>query len=148
MYRRMMVAFDGSTASRAALDQALGLGAALHADLHVVHVADVTTVPGDAAPPNGPSLREQGDELLRQALRLAQQAGVACDTRLLEGRALGPSVSRLLADEARDSTADAVFVGSHGWRGVNRLFLGSVAEGLSRLCAVPVMIVHAPAAQG
>ncbi len=44
--------------------------------------------------------------------------------------------------------AELVIIGTHGRRGLKRLLLGSVAEGLVRQCVVPVMLVRpAPAAE-
>ncbi|HYA38367.1 MAG TPA: universal stress protein, partial [Candidatus Methylomirabilis sp.] len=37
--------------------------------------------------------------------------------------------------------ADVVVLGTHGRRGVERLLLGSVAEGVARLSTVPVLLI-------
>jgi nucleotide-binding universal stress UspA family protein len=42
---------------------------------------------------------------------------------------------------AQDVGADLIVMGSHGYRGVTRVLLGSVAERVTRLSHVPVMIV-------
>jgi nucleotide-binding universal stress UspA family protein len=47
-----------------------------------------------------------------------------------------------VAQLAADLDADLVVVGSHGHRGLERLFLGSVAERVSRLARCPVFIVR------
>jgi nucleotide-binding universal stress UspA family protein len=47
-----------------------------------------------------------------------------------------------IAQLAADLDADLVVVGSHGHRGLERLFLGSVAERVSRLARCPVWIVR------
>ncbi len=153
MYRHLLVALDGGAASQAALDHAVALAAALGARLQVVHVIDTTELPPAAAGaglqrPAADPARLQGQELLQRALRQAQAAGVQAGMRLLEGQALGRPVGELLADEARAGGADLVLVGSQGRRGLDRLFLGSVAEQVARLCSMPVMIVHAAQAAG
>jgi hypothetical protein len=43
----------------------------------------------------------------------------------------------------RSWAADLIVIGTHGRRGVDRLMLGSVAEGVARLSPLPVMLVHA-----
>jgi nucleotide-binding universal stress UspA family protein len=35
-------------------------------------------------------------------------------------------------------------VGSHGRTGLKRMLMGSVAEGVVRLCSCPVLVVHLP----
>ncbi len=47
-----------------------------------------------------------------------------------------------VAQLAADLDADLVVVGSHGHRGLERFFLGSVAERVSRLARCPVWIVR------
>ena len=150
MYRNILVAVDGSDAADDALRHALRLAAEQHARLHLVHVIDIGALPvaqdidiGDADMPT--LMRRQGQALLDRALREVQLTDVQASSRLLEGEVFGKRVSELLADEARASAADLVVVGSHGWRGFTRLFLGSVAEGVARLCPMPVLIVHAQA---
>lgn len=47
-----------------------------------------------------------------------------------------------IAQLAADVHADIVVVGTHGRRGLRRLFLGSVAEGVVRLAQCPVLVVR------
>jgi len=53
-------------------------------------------------------------------------------------------VSEHVVEEARAWGADIIVVGASGRRGVKRLLLGSVAEGVARLARVPVLLVRAP----
>ncbi len=152
MYARILVAVDGSAAADAALQHAVALAAEQHAQLLLVHVIDIGAIPGselvETAGTELPALlRRQGQAVLDRAQQAALATGVHTSSRLLEGEVLGKRVAEMLADEARAQRADLVVIGSHGWRGFSRMFLGSVAEGVSRLCPMPVMIVHA-AAQG
>jgi nucleotide-binding universal stress UspA family protein len=52
------------------------------------------------------------------------------------------SAAEGVAQLAADLDADLVVVGSHGHRGLERFFLGSVAEKVSRLARCPVWIVR------
>ncbi|MEZ4223686.1 MAG: universal stress protein [Polyangiaceae bacterium] len=47
-----------------------------------------------------------------------------------------------IAQLASDLEADLVIVGTHGRRGMRRLLLGSVAEGVVRLAPCPVLVVR------
>lgn len=47
-----------------------------------------------------------------------------------------------IAQLAADVHADLIVVGTHGRRGLRRLFLGSVAEGVVRLAQCPVLVVR------
>jgi nitroreductase len=53
-------------------------------------------------------------------------------------------VGDIILDAARADGAELTVTGTHGRRGVRRLFLGSVAEHLLRHADCPVVAVHAP----
>jgi len=57
----------------------------------------------------------------------------------LEGDCVGA-----LLDLAERMNADLIVVGSHGRGGISRAILGSVAEGILRRSAMPVLVMHAP----
>jgi len=50
--------------------------------------------------------------------------------------------SEEIAQLGSDVHADMIVVGTHGRRGLRRLFLGSVAEGVVRLAQCPVLVVR------
>ena len=58
---------------------------------------------------------------------------------------LGPVVSEI-ARIAKDTPADLIVMGTHGRSGFSRLLMGSVAEGVLREVACPVLFVKAPKA--
>ncbi|MGT2491642.1 universal stress protein [Cupriavidus basilensis] len=60
-----------------------------------------------------------------------------------EPLALG-DVANAIEQAAQQTGAELIVVGTHGRRGVRRLLMGSVAEGLVRQCSQPVLLVHAP----
>ncbi len=86
MYRRILVAVDGSYTSNLALQEAFKLAKETKAKLHLVHVIDIT--PGVEGGFNPGTLRrmvrEEGNELLKTIADLAGQAGVDADTAMLE----------------------------------------------------------------
>jgi nucleotide-binding universal stress UspA family protein len=148
MYKQILVAVDGSSTSDAALQQALELGREGQARLRVVHVIDSPYdypdalygfVPGDLV-----ELRQAwqklGREVLDLALAAARLAGVEPESALLE--LAGRRVSTTIVDEAKRWGADLIVVGTHGHRGLERLLLGSVAEGVSRTAPISVLLVR------
>ena len=50
--------------------------------------------------------------------------------------------SRGIVDEAVHAGADLIVIGSHGRRGLRRLFLGSVAEHVVRHSPIPILVVR------
>jgi nucleotide-binding universal stress UspA family protein len=84
--------------------------------------------------------RRAGQEILDQAAASPREAGVQAETALLE---LDGRVSRVVTDEAERWGAELIVIGSHGRQGLEQLLLGSVAEGVLRTAAVPVLLVRA-----
>jgi nucleotide-binding universal stress UspA family protein len=82
-------------------------------------------------------LRRTGAELVAAPLAKAQGLGVHADTIVVEGE----PVEKLLATAA-ETHAGLIVIGSHGRRGLRRLFVGSVAEKLVRDSSLPVLVVR------
>lgn len=74
------------------------------------------------------------DALKAQAMR----DGCAADVLLVTHPG---QVADLIVETARQVGADAIMVATHGRRGIRRLVLGSVAERVSHLAHVPVLLV-------
>ena len=64
-------------------------------------------------------------------------AGVPVDLAVRDARDVG----RAILDQALDRDIDLIVMGSHGRTGLQRLFLGSVAEKIIRQASCPVLIV-------
>lgn len=144
MYQHILVAIDGSNTARRGLEEALRLAQAAGGRLLLVHVIEEPLplmVNGDWSLPGLPleAWREAGERLLEAALAQCRQAGVEAETRLIEagGRRIGP----LIAETAVDWQADLIVLGTHGRRGLDRLLLGSVAEGIIRTTRTPVLLL-------
>jgi nucleotide-binding universal stress UspA family protein len=150
MYTRILVAVDGSPTSRHAFDAALGLARSEGAVLQPLYVVESAPMYFDA-PGYDPSilrnrLIEQGKTLADELDRAMRAQGVAGETATGESSALEDVSTVILAAAARFG-ADLLVMGTHGRRGVQRLFLGSVAERCVRHAALPVLLVPASAAQ-
>ena len=150
MYRRIMVAVDGSATSNKALVAATEMAnySGGRAELRLVHVLDEMAYFTGFDPYGGQSgelikiMRETGEKILAESLAIVQTAGVEADTLLIDefGERLGETV----AAEALSWKADLIVVGTHGRRRVGRMFLGSGAEQIIRLAPVPVLVIRTP----
>ena len=69
-------------------------------------------------------------------------AGVAVETTLITIDTLKKRIPEVIAEDAETWPADLIVIGTHGRRGLARLFLGSVAEGVARVASKPVLLVR------
>ncbi len=145
MFRHILVAVDGSTTSDLALRESIQLATEQRSELRVVHVVDLATLnwpeTGDIAEVYE-SFRAAGRKVIEKADAAVRAAGVTAETKLLEIETLGHRVADGIAAEADAWPADLIVIGTHGRRGLNRLLLGSVAEGVARIASKPVLLIR------
>ena len=77
-----------------------------------------------------------GAKIVAAAVKAAKDADLDAAGDVLEGNPANTIVRR-----ARDGGFDLIGTGTHGRRGLERMFLGSTAEGILRHTSVPVLVV-------
>jgi nucleotide-binding universal stress UspA family protein len=145
MYEKILVAVDGSPTSLRGLDEAIKVAKAMGGRLMLVHVVNELVIAADYVPsvyyePILISLRESGEKVLEQALRIARRADVPCEQKLVE--TLGARAADEIVKQAREWPADLIVLGTHGRRGLKRLAMGSDAELVLRQSPVPVLMIR------
>jgi len=148
MYRRILVATDGSELANRAVAHGIALAKALNAPLSVVAVTEIWS-PFEMAhdydqrrkDPIGSyeALAAAGAKrVLDKVGEMAKAQGVDCtpihvaDKRPADG----------IIEAANTAGADLIVMASHGRRGINRLLLGSQANEVVTTSKVPVLIVR------
>jgi nucleotide-binding universal stress UspA family protein len=146
MYKRILVAVDGSHTSELALQEAINLAKDANGVLRIVHAVDEATFNWEVEYVNPPeiwkAMAESGQALLDKAAATATQAGVRAETELIEIDTIGRRIPEVIAQAAGDWSADVIVVGTHGRRGLSHVFLGSVAEGIVRVATKPVLLIR------
>lgn len=147
MYKNILVATDGSDIAGEALSQAANLAKTLGAKVTVVTVSPPP--PALAGPEMGWSIPSSVYDEIRKGNR--ERSKVILDTAVAKARALGIEAATRsvedaephdgIIDAANEVGADLIVMGSHGYRGLNRLILGSEASKVLSLAHVPVLIV-------
>ena len=146
MYQSILVPVDGSATSDCGLDEAIKLGKLTGAKLRLIHVVDELSFAISAGYGAVGSfdiislLREAGGEILSKAKARVQASGLEVDTVLIdsfEGR-----VCDLVLAQVGIWGADLIVLGTHGRRGVGRLFMGSDAENIVRASTIPVLLLR------
>jgi len=150
MYKRILVALDGSETSMRALTASLNLARQGGGRVRLVHVVEELAYLGGFDPYGASSgdlikvIRENGAKVLATGLAAAGSAGVEADTVIYDN--FGERLPDAVADAARQWNADLIVVGTHGRRGMGRVLMGSGAEQIIRLSPVPVLVIRSPEA--
>ncbi len=132
MYKKIMVAVDGSETAKQALAEAENIANTYNATLCIVH-----SIGGDTE-----ADRQKGNEILAQAKTQVQALTV--ETRLLEAEAeYGLNgITEAIAKAVAEWSADLVVVGTANRRGLERFFVGSVAEQLVSKVDASILLVR------
>jgi nucleotide-binding universal stress UspA family protein len=145
----ILVAIDDSDPSDAAAAFASGLAAVTPARLVLTNVIDTEALHEQAAR-HGDYLSNVHEEwiaeskqLLGAVARQAQDGGVGAAA--IEQLVLFGDPVDCILQQAKDRNADLIAIGTHGRRGLRRLAMGSIAEGVVRRSSVPVVVVRATA---
>ncbi|HYD76983.1 universal stress protein [Ramlibacter sp.] len=147
MYQRILVATDDSRLSRKAVKSAIGLAAALQAELVIVHVVPrypVAYFEGAVAMQAVDVARiekqwvEKGQTVVDAAARSAQAAGVSARGVVVQSDA----VADALLSAAKKHRCDLVVMASHGRRGLQRVLLGSETQHVLTRGNLPVLVLR------
>lgn len=145
-YKRILVPVDGSPTSARGLLEAIKLAHDARAKLLLLHVVEEYAILGipEAGASIGPvldTLKRTGRTTLAKLERSARRAGARPETKLVED--FSGRIANSIVDQAKRWRADVIVMGTHGRRGLNRVFLGSDAELVARYSPVPVLLVPA-----
>jgi len=141
MFEHILVAFDGSTSSRKALDIAVGLAKALRANLSLVSVEErLPSYPGDVGEVK--EEKERQNELFHKLQREAREKAKLAGMDLHRADVLVGHVSKSIINHAQTIQCDLIVMGHSGRSGVWGSFLGATAEKVSRYAPCTVMIVR------
>jgi nucleotide-binding universal stress UspA family protein len=146
MYKRILVAVDGSDTSDRALQEAINLAKDQEAKLRIAYVVDEISLTADTEFVDPAMISnswvEAGREMLEKAHHQALAASVQAETRLIEIDHLGVRVADAIVEEAQAWLADIIVAGTHGRTGLTHLLLGSVAEDIVRVSRLPVLLIR------
>ncbi len=138
MYKKILVANDGSPGASVALSAALSLAQRERAALHMVTVEELPWFPAsiDEVEQEKREANHRLAPMLEAARAQAQAAGIEIETHLLPGHAVQAIVA--LANEQH---FDLLVVGFMGHTQLYRQIIGSTTERLVRLAPCTVLVV-------
>lgn len=137
--KKILVATDGSEFTKEAVSTGLQLAKILGAEVTALYVIDQTSFvsfPIDSSIVSVYSLLEnEGKRAVEEVRKEGEQMGVKVTPVVAEG-----SPTRKIVETAADM--DLVVMGTLGRSAISKLFMGSVAERVTRYAPCPVLVVR------
>ncbi len=138
MFHKVLVPLDLSSFAEQALGQAAAIARASNGELDLVVVHEPLPFDGFGdAPWNAEQWKAEEAYLQSTANELSAGAGVPVTCAVVRGQRVDAICKR-----AWDIQADLVVMTSHGRTGLNRVWLGSAADGVVRHSAIPVLMLR------
>jgi len=138
LFRKILIATDGSDRNKAAVEEALRIGRACGSAVVAAYVMDLSAFESASADvvirDTWTVIQREADATLARVREIAE--GVNLETVVLEGKP-APEIVRYAADNG----IDLIVIGTQGKRGLERLLLGSVAEQVIRSAPCKVLVV-------
>jgi nucleotide-binding universal stress UspA family protein len=149
MYKRILIASDGSELADRALDHGLQLAKLAGSEVTIVTVTEPVTIVGggyasiaggvvDPLPELVEAQEKAARELLQRAAKRAADQSVTAKTVLVDNTFAAEGI----VSTANDTGAELIIMGSHGRRGLNRLLLGSQTNNVLAHTKIPVLVTR------
>ncbi|GAB3947283.1 universal stress protein [Corynebacterium tapiri] len=152
MAQKMLIAFDGSTRARLALERAAELLKPSSVEIltawepvtrQTARALGRTGMPQTTVEQEhlGSEYDEAEDyamSMLREGVELAQQLGLEARAHLVESSSTAPQA---IVDAAKELQVDVIVLGTRGIGGVRSWFTNSTAESVVHNAGIPVFIV-------
>jgi nucleotide-binding universal stress UspA family protein len=144
---KILLAIDDSKFSEAAIEAVIRQATPQETDVRVLHVIEpIPIYPDGQAWGYGPEAsqvleeqRKEAEGLVAQAGQTLRDAGLKVTTAIEEG-----DPKEVIIDSAAKWPSDLIMIGSHGRKGLDRFFMGSVSEAVARHARCSVQIVRVP----
>jgi len=141
MYKRILVAVDGSPISAAAYRAALQQALAWNTNLHIVYVIETGLFKGVPVDNNVEMLYNmlhiEGQNVVDNLISDAERAGVVPVVHFEQGHA-----GEAIVSVSKEIEADLIVIGPHGKSEIDRLLLGSVTSFVISHSFTSVLVVR------
>ena len=147
MYKRILVATDGSNLSKKAVRSSISLAAATGAELVALYVVPRypvsyfeggMTVSNDEIARTEKQWADRGQAVVDAVAEAAQADGVKAKGVL----ARSDLVAEAIMSTAKKHKCDLVVMASHGRKGIKRILLGSETQHVLTRSTVPVLVLR------
>ena len=149
MYTDILLSTDGSDVARKGVEHGIALAKALNAKVTIITVTESPFYQGIGHAEGWVPSKEEFDrfeaackehagKVLDEARAMAEQTGISAE--LLHIPNAHPATT--IIETAKSKGCDLIVMGSHGRRGIGKLFLGSQTSEVLADGNVPVLVVH------
>ena len=147
---KILLPLDGAPCSTAAIDVVASQFRPAASEVRLLHIVEwPKSMPMHLALGEGPTAGadllasrdrafREGEGLVTRAAQRLQEAGFTTSHSVVPGDARESIIAA-----AEDWRPDLIVIGSHGWKGFDRFFLGSVSEAVVRRAPCSVEVVRA-----
>ena len=142
---KILLAIDGSKFAQVAIEALIRQATPQGTEVRVLHVIEpIPIYPDGQAWGYGPEAsqvlkeqRNEAEELVARAGQTLREKSFKVMTAIEEG-----NPKEVIIDSAAEWHADLIVVGSHGRKGLDRFFMGSVSDAVARHAHCSVQIVR------
>jgi nucleotide-binding universal stress UspA family protein len=147
MYKRILVATDGSTLSKKAVRNAIDLAKAIGADLVALYVVPRypvsyfeggVTISMQDVESTEKQWSDKGQAVVDAVQQAAQAEGIKAKAVVVRSDLVAESIM----SAAKKQKCDLVVMASHGRKGIKRVLLGSETQHVLTHSTVPVLVLR------
>lgn len=147
MYRRILVATDGSTLSKKAVRNSVDIAAATGAELVALYVVPrypvsyfegALTISSEEISRTEKQWQEKGQAIVDSVAENAAASGVKAKAVV----AHSDMVAESIISAARKYKCDLIVMASHGRKGIKRILLGSETQHVLTHSSLPVLVLR------
>lgn len=147
MYKRILVATDGSTLSKKAVRNAIDLAGAIGADLVALYVVPRypvsyfeggVTISMQDVEQTEKQWSDKGQAVVDAVQQTAQAEGIKAKAVVVRSDLVAESIM----SAAKKHKCDLVVMASHGRKGIKRVLLGSETQHVLTHSTVPVLVLR------
>lgn len=145
--KRIMVPLDGSAFARKALPFAIDLATQAQAELLLLHALIPTSEIYPGISLLGPHMREQASVLANEQEKAAQMLRTLADELRPSNIAISMVMhvgypAEVIVEEATHRHADVIVMATHGYSGLQRCALGSIADKVFHATTTPLVLIR------
>lgn len=140
MYKKILVAIDGSKSSYNALNAAIDLAKQFDSKLCLVSVVNTANLPMNVGVSYAPGLvkdlEDSSKKDLEKAQSIVKEAGLTCEINLLNGEP-----REELTNFPKENGIDLIVMGKTGTSAFTRVFVGSVTRYVTEHTNINILVV-------